>query len=118
MDVKCPGCGQTLQNDRSLAGQQVQCPFCNNAFDMPIFDMPKQRAEKTDKATARHIEKLQTRVTILAGLLCVVAAIALFACGLSGYHEILRRRFVQELKDLDKDLREDAADFQKQLNAQ
>jgi HEAT repeat protein len=36
----CPHCGQTLQDDGSLAGQAVACPICGQMFRMPGGPQP------------------------------------------------------------------------------
>ncbi len=36
----CPHCGQTLQDDGSLAGQTVACPICGQMFRMPGGPQP------------------------------------------------------------------------------
>lgn len=32
----CPKCGGTMENDGSLIGQTVACPFCSHSFIMPF----------------------------------------------------------------------------------
>ena len=52
----CPHCGQTLQDDGSLAGQTVACPICGQMFRLPggpqPYVAPMPAAQPVPPATA------------------------------------------------------------------
>jgi hypothetical protein len=54
----CPHCGQTLQDDGSLAGQTVACPMCGQMFRLPggpqpyVAPMPAQQPAPAAPADA------------------------------------------------------------------
>lgn len=52
MEAKCPRCGEELEADDSLVGQEVKCPTCTHEFTMAPPAPPPRPAKPPPKPTA------------------------------------------------------------------
>jgi hypothetical protein len=58
MKLNCPYCGETVPYDISLAGQSIQCSYCDKPLKMPSFnELPEELREDLRQQAARYEEK-------------------------------------------------------------
>jgi len=62
MNLNCPYCGETIPYDPSLAGQPVQCSYCDNAIQMPSVDeLPEELREEVRREEANRQQTQQRK---------------------------------------------------------
>ena len=62
MNLNCPYCGETVPYDPSLAGQPVQCSYCENAIQMPSVDeLPEELREELRREEAKRDDQQKRR---------------------------------------------------------
>lgn len=104
MDVKCPGCGEELEADDSLAGQEVKCSTCDHGFKLappappprPAKPPPPQPASPAPQRyrSKKAIRKDKIGVGVLLEILGIaigiftlpsvigpIIGLAMFGCG-------------------------------------
>jgi len=58
MNLTCPYCGETIPYDPSLAGQPVQCSYCEQAIQMPsVEELPEDLREELRREEAKRHEQ-------------------------------------------------------------
>jgi len=84
-DVACPFCNQRMNNQPGLAGQVVQCPYCQGQFQMPDLPQPPPQRVQIMAPPAPVIQVVQAPPSVQyvqAPMAPLAMAPAAFTCPL------------------------------------
>lgn len=69
--ISCPSCQSALNNDPSLAGQVVNCPYCNQPFVMPTMaaaPIPMAQFQSPTAPNAQNAKQWIVTPVLISGI--------------------------------------------------